>query len=341
MKTILIILVIVAIKAIFASSETAFTYLNKAKIHQMSKNNRKAKRINIMLEKNHKLFGITEVGITVCELFATVIAAETFVKRLILRFLNMSIRIDIASVLAISVVTIVLSYVLLVLGLLLPKRIARNNPERTAFALINILSLLAIINYPFEKIVNFSTRLICKIFGIKENEKDVLTEKELKMIITEAKEQGVVDKVEKEILFKTLRYNDILAKDIMIPKEKVDYINIKDDTDKILSNIKKFKYTRIPVYKESRDNIIGIINIKDIILQIEENKKISIDLEKILRPVNFIEKDGKITNAFKSMQLNKHAMMVVIDKEKKVVGIITMEDIIEELMGNIVDEFDK
>jgi len=92
---------------------------------------------------------------------------------------------------------------------------------------------------------------------------------------------------------------------------------------------------------ESRDNIIGIINIKDIILQIEENKKISIDLEKILRPVNFIEKDGKITNAFKSMQLNKHAMMVVIDKEKKVVGIITMEDIIEELMGNIVDEFDK
>lgn len=341
MKTILLILIIVVIKAIFAASETAFTYLNKAKIHQMSKNNKKAKKINDMLEKNHKLFGITEVGITICELFATVIVAETFVKSLALKFMEMSIESGIAYSLSIVIVTLILSYVLLVLGLLLPKRIARNHPERTAFRLINALSVLSVINYPFEKLVNYSTKLICKIFGIKENEKDVLTEKEIKMIIMEGKEQGIIDKVEKDILFKTLRYNDILAKDIMIPKEKVDFINIKDDTDKVLSNIKKFKFTRIPVYKDNKDNVIGIINIKDIILQNEENKKISIDIEKILRPVNFIQKDGKITNAFKSMQLNKQAMMVVIDKDKKVVGIITMEDIIEVLMGNIVDEYHK
>ena len=161
------------------------------------------------------------------------------------------------------------------------------------------------------------------------------------MIITEGKEQGIIDKVEKDILFKTLKYNDILAKEIMIPKEKVDFINIKDDTDKILSNIKKYKFTRIPVYKDNKDNVIGIINIKDVILQSEENKKIDINIEKILRSVNFIQKDDKITNAFKTMQLNKHAMMIVVDKDKRVVGIITMEDIIEELMGNILDEYDK
>ena len=341
MKTILIISIIVVIKAIFAASETAFMYINKAKIHQMSKNNKRAKKINIMIEKNHRLFGITEVGITICELFATVVAAETFVKSLALKFIELSIENELAYSLSVVIVTLVLSYVLLVLGLLLPKRIARNNPERTAFALINILSVLAIINYPFEKLVNYTTTLICKIFGIKENEKDVLTEKELKMIITEAKEQGIVDKVEKEILFKTLRYNDILAKDIMIPKDKIDYINIKDDTSKILANIKKYKFTRIPVYKNSKDNIIGIINIKDIILQSDENKEINIDIEKILIPIKLIQKDGKITTAFKSMQLNKHAMMAVVDKDKKVVGINTIEDIIEELMGNILDEYDK
>jgi len=341
MKIILIILIIVAIKAIFAASETAFTYLNKAKIHQMSKKDKRAKRINEMLEKNHKLFGITEVGITICELFATIIAAETFVKNLAVKLTQMSIESDMAYTLSIVIVTLILSYVLLVLGLLLPKRIARNHPEKTAFRLINILSVLAVINYPFEKLVNYSTRLICKFFGIKENEKDVLTEKEIKMIIMEGKEQGIIDKVEKDILFKTLSYNDILTKDIMVPKEDVDFINVKDDTEKILSNIKKYKYTRIPVYKDSKDNVIGIINIKDIILQIEENKKIDIDIEKILRPVNFIQKDGKITNAFKSMQLNKHAMMIVIDKDKKVQGIITMEDIIEVLMGDIIDEYDK
>ena len=160
------------------------------------------------------------------------------------------------------------------------------------------------------------------------------------MIITEGKEQGVIDKVEKEMLFRTLRYNDILAKEIMIPKEKIDFINIKDNTDKIISNIRKHKYTRIPVYKENKDNIIGIINIKDILLQ-SENNQISIDIEKMIRPVYFTEKDEKITNVFKTMQLNKQGMTILVDKDKKVVGIITMEDIIEELVGNIIDEYGK
>jgi len=341
MKGIILIFIIVFIKSIFSASETAFTYINKAKIHQMSKKNKRAERIYKMLEKNHKLFGITEVGITMCELFASVIAAEVFINKLAIFFMELTLNEVIAKILSIIIITIILSYFLLVFGLLIPKRIARNNPEKTAFALINVLSILSILNYPFEKLINFSTHIICKILGVKENPKDMLTEKEIKMIITEGKEQGIIDKVEKEILFKTLRYNDILVKDIMIPKEEVDFINVKDDTDKVLLNIKKFKYTRIPVYKDSKDNVIGIINIKDIILQSEENKKICIDIEKILRPVNFIGKDGKITNAFKSMQLNKQAMMVVIDKDKKVLGIITMEDIIEVLIGNIVDEYDK
>ena len=167
MKVMFVILIIVWIKAIFTASETAFTYVNKAKIHQMSKKDRRAKRINEMLEKNHKLFGITEVGITICELFATIIAAETFVKSLAQFLVDNSIENDIAYVVSIVIVTLVLSYVLLVFGLLIPKRIARNDPEKTAFRLINILSLLAIINYPFEKLINFSTRVICKIFDIQ------------------------------------------------------------------------------------------------------------------------------------------------------------------------------
>jgi len=338
---VILILLIVIIKSIFSASETAFTYINKAKIHQMSKNNKKAEKIYKMLEKNHKLFGVTEVGITLCELFASVIAAETFINSLSSTFMQLSLSREVSMIISIIIITIILSYFLLVFGLLLPKRIARNNPEKTIFKLINILSILAIINYPFEKLINISTKIICKIFGIKENPKDLLTEKEIKMIITEGKEQGIIDKVEKDIVFKALKYNDIFVKDIMNMKEKVDFLNVKSSTKEILENIKKYKYTRIPVFEHNKDNIVGILNIKDIILELEDIKKIEIELNKYIRPVIFITKNEKITNAFKLMQTNKQALLVVRDEKEKVVGVITLEDIIEKLVGTIIDEYGK
>lgn len=341
MKHILILVIIVVIKAIFAASETAFTYLNKAKISHMSKRNKRAKKINEMIEKNHRFFGLTEVGITMCELFASVIAGDLFVNQLSEKFIKLSWNSNAATVVSIIIVTIVLSYLLLVFGLLLPKRIARNHPEQTAFRLINILTILSIINYPFEKIVKASTTVFCKILGIKENDKELLTEKEIKMIISEGKEQGIIDKVEKEILFKTLKYNDILVKEIMTQKEKVDFINLKDDTEKILTNIQKYKYTRMPVYEGNRDNIVGVLNIKDILMKLEDENKIKIHIKELIRPSTFIEKNEKITNAFKIMQANKQGLLIAIDESKKVVGIITMEDILEKLVGEILDEYGK
>jgi len=341
MKGIILIFIIVFIKSIFSASETAFTYINKAKIHQMSKKNKRAERIYKMLEKNHKLFGITEVGITMCELFASVIAAEVFINKLAIFFMELTLNEVIAKILSIIIITIILSYFLLVFGLLIPKRIARNNPEKTAFALINVLSILSILNYPFEKLINFSTHIICKILGVKENPKDMLTEKEIKMIITEGKEQGIIDKVEKEIVFRALKYNDIFVKDIMKIKEEVDFLNIKSDTKQILENIKKYKYTRIPVFENNKDNVVGILNIKDIILELENTKNIEIELNKCIRPVIFIQKKDRITNAFKLMQVNNQVILIVRDENEKVVGIITMEDIIEKLVGTILDEYGK
>jgi len=307
----------------------------------MSKKNKNAEKTYKMLEKNHKLFGITEVGITTCELFATVIASETFMKSLSTILAQMSFSEEVSTILSIIIVTIILSYFLLVFGFLIPKRIARNNPERTAFNLINILSVLAVINYPFEKLINISTKIICKIFGIKENPKDILTEKEIKMIISEGKEQGIIDKVEKEIVFRALKYNDIFVKDIMKIKGEVDLLNIKSDTKEILENIKKYKYTRIPVFENSKDNVIGILNIKDIILELDNIENMQIDLTKCIRPVIFIPKYERISNAFKIMQANKQAILVVRDENDKVAGIITMEDIIEKLVGTILDEYGK
>jgi putative hemolysin len=224
---------------------------------------------------------------------------------------------------------------------MLPKRLAIIRPEQTMFRLINVLYILSYVNYPFEKITSFSTNIICKIFNVSNKIEETITDKEIKMIITEGKEQGVIDKFEKDILINTLKYNSTTIKNIMIPKEKVDFINAKSDLDTILQNIRKNIYTRLPVYDGTKDNVIGILYVKDIAIDYADDKKVKIEIENYLRPITFIDENEKIMQAFKMMQLNNQQMLIVVNSERKVTGIITMEDIFEVLMGKILDEDDK
>ena len=343
MKRIFLLIIMIIIKAIFSASDTAFTYINKSKISQESKKNKKAKKIKNMIENNHRFFGIIEVGITMVELLASAYAAEVFMTPFSKYLITKGVESNLSILISIIVVTIILSYFLLIFGSVIPKRLARNNPEKTAYRLINILSFLAILNTPFEKLVTFSSKIFCKIFRIEERDKNILSEKEIKMMILEGKDQGIVDKIEKDILFNALKFNDITVKKIMRPKEEIDFINVKEDINKVLKNIKKYKYTRIPVFETNKDHVIGILNVKDIALKLAEGKDINSDfnLKEIVRNVMFVQKEEKIPYAFKTMQINRQSMMIVLDENEKVVGLITMEDIIEKLVGKIFDEYDK
>lgn len=337
----IILIIMVLMKAILSASDTAFTYINKIKVSQESKKNKKALKIKNMIEQNQRFYGIIEVGITMIELLASSYAAEAFVtpfsKYLVI---NCGLKENIAILLAICLVTIVLSYFLLIFGSVLPKRIAKNHPEKTAYSLINILNILAILNYPFEKLITFSTKILYKIFRIKPRDKEVLSEKEIKMMIMEGKDQGIVDKIEKDILFNALKFNDIKVKKVMKPKEEIDYINSEEEISNVLKNIKKYKYTRVPIFEKNKDNIIGIFNVKDIAIQLADDTTLNIKIKDILRPVMFVSEEEKIPYAFREMQKNKQSMMIVKDKDGNVVGLITMEDIIERLVGKIFDEYD-
>ena len=341
MAKIIVLIIMIFVKAIFSASDTAFTYLNKAKISQESKINKKAKKIKNMIENNHKFFGTIEVGITLIELLASVYVSEVFLNPLCNYLTNLEIEREVSLIISVIIITIILSYFLLVFGSILPKRIARNNPEKTAYRLINILNVLSIINIPFERLVKFSTKVFCKIFRIKENDKNMLSEKEIKMMILEGQDQGIVDKIEKDILFNALKFNDITVKKIMKPKSEIDFINIKEDIGEVLKNIKKYKYTRIPVFEGNKDHVIGILNVKDIALNLADGQKVDFNLRNILRNVIFVHTEEKIPYAFKTMQINRQSMMIVLDEKEKVVGLITMEDIIERLVGKIFDEYDK
>lgn len=340
-EKILILAIIVIVKAIFSAFETAITYVKKSKISQLSKTDKKAQRIKKLIKDSQKFYGIIEVVITMCELFATIFVAEDFIMQLNKKFKILQISHKDAKIISTVLVTLILSYILLIFGSILPKKSARNHPEQTAFRWVNLVWFISKINYPFEKIIVFSTKLFSKIFGIKDNVDEKLTEKEIKMIINEGHEQGIIAKSEKEIVFNALKYDDIIVKDIMITKEKSIFMNIVEDKEKIFEIIRKYKYTRIPVYEKNKDNIIGIFNVKDLAIEYAKNNNFTLNLRELLRQVLFVEKEQKISEVFKEMQLNNQAIAVAIDKNQKVIGIVTMEDILEKIMGRIFDEFDK
>lgn len=274
------------------------------------------------------------------ELFASAFVAEVYLGELSSFLIKNGIEERFAIVLATIIITVVLSYILLVFGGVLPKKIARNNPERTAYRLIGILQILAFINMPFEKLIKLSINIFSKALGLKEEKEDKLTEREIKMIIAEGKDQGIVNQIEKEIATKALRFNEIAVKEIMILKENIKFINIKESSDRIIEDIRKCKFTRIPVFEGTRDNIIGILNIKDLILGDTVNIKKGIKLNELLRQVIVVPKETKISEVFKIMKSNRQGMVLIEDKDKKIVGLATMEDILERLVGKIFDEYD-
>lgn len=335
-----VLITIIGIKAFFSAADTAFTYLNKAKFNQMSKHvkktrDRKIVKIKSMLDNKLKLFGTTKIGITLAELFASAFAAEAFVWILAEKFQSLGINSSWQYIFSIIIVTIILSYFTLVFGEIIPKRIARNKPEKVAYRTINILSFFASVNMIFEKILGASENFFSSLLGIKDEPEEKLTERELKMIIAEGKDQGMFDTYEKNLLYNALKFDDFKIKQIMKPKEEITYINIADDMEKIRKAIRKSKFTRLPVYEKSKDNIIGILHVKDILIKETNN------IKDILREPLYINKDERIDNVFRTMQLNNKHMAIVKNAGEKVEGIITMEDILEKLVGNIIDEHDK
>lgn len=342
MIAVFILILIVIIKSIFSATDTAFTYINRAEIKQLSKTDKKAEKIRILMEDTNKFFGVIEVVINLCELFAGVVISLTFVEYLIDIFAQNKISVEIGAILSVIISTIILSYIMLVFGGILPKRIARNKPKKVAFSVINIIWIVAKINYPFERLIDFSTDLFSRIFKIKQEAEEKITEKQLKMILKEAKEEGVLSKIENGILLNTIKANTLTIEKIMVPLAKASLLNIDSNINRMLDTITKNKYTRIPVFKRTKTNIIGILYVKEMAIKYAqeriENKE---QIEKLLREPQKINKDEKIFKVLKKIQKSNQMIGIVCDEKNIPIGLVSIEDILEELVGEIYDEDDK
>lgn len=339
---ILIIVILILLNAFFAAAEIAFISLNDAKIDVMVKEgDKKAKKIKDMLVNPSKFLATIQIGITLAGFLSSAFASETFASKLapILNNLIPQISLGVWNSIAIIVITIILSYFTLIFGELVPKRLAMKNCEKIAFASIGVIKSISTVTAPFVKFLTFSTNVVSKIFGVSETDEETVTEEEIRMMIDVGQEKGTIEAQEKSMINNIFEFNDKVVSEIMIPRIDIFALDMELTVGEVISQLTEdFRYSRIPVFEENIDNIKGIIYLKDILLS-TKNKNTKI--KNLMKEGYFVSETKPVDELFDELRKSRKQMAVVIDEYGGTSGIVTMEDILEEIVGEIYDEYDE
>ena len=343
LSQIIILIILIALNAFFAASEIAYISLNDAKIEKQAKEgNKKAKQIQKMLKTPSKFLATIQIGITLAGFLSSAFASDTFADILAPALNNLipAISIGVWKSISIIIITIILSFFTLVFGELVPKRLAMKNYEKISFATIGIIRGISIVTAPFVKLLTWVTNGISKLFGVSENEEETVTEEEIKMMIDQGEEKGTIKEEEKELINNVFELNDITVSEIMTHRKDIFAVDINISKEELIEELsqEEYRYSRIPVYDETIDEIKGIIYVKDILKNI--NKK-SFKVKNIVKEAYFVSQNRLINEVFKELQKNKKQLAIILDEYGGTAGMITMEDILEELVGDIYDEYDK
>lgn len=343
MGQIIPLIILILLNAFFAASEIAFISLNDAKIDMQAKEgNKKAKRIKKMLENPSKFLATIQIGITLAGFLSSAFASEAFASRMapVLHNLIPSVDVSVWNSISIVLITIILSYFTLIFGELVPKRLAMKYYEKIAFATIGIIRFISIVTAPFVRFLTFSTNIVSKIFGISGNEEETVTEEEIRMMVDVGEEKGSIDKEEREMINNVFEFNDKTVSEIMVPRKEVYALDMNLSISKVLEEIsgnEDFRYSRIPVYDETIDEIKGIVYIKDILLS---TKNKSVKVKNLVKEAYYIPETKPLNELFEDLRKNRKQIAIVVDEYGGTAGIVTMEDILEEIVGEIYDEYD-
>ncbi|MBP1744421.1 MAG: hypothetical protein H6Q58_1399 [Firmicutes bacterium] len=338
----LLIFILIFVNAFFSASEMAIVSINKNKINLLaSEGNQKALLINKLIAEPSRFLATIQVGVTLAGFLASAFAA-TSISKYITSMLE-SMNIYGAESISVIIVTILMSYLTLVLGELFPKRIALNNSEKIAMAVVKPVLFFSKVTKPFVKFLTFSSNILLRIVGItSENLEEKVSEEEIRMLINVGEETGVIKETEKDMIEGIFQFDDTLAKEIMTPRTNVFAIDIETPTEQVVDQVLSEQYSRIPVYEGDIDNIIGVLYMKDLFVSLRLSKNSEMgSIRDLLRPAHFVPETKNIDTLFKELQNTKNHMAMLIDEYGGFAGIVTIEDLIEEIMGNIFDEYDE
>ena len=339
----IVLVILIFINAFFAASEIAFISLNDAKIEKQAKEgNKKARQIEGMLKSPSKFLATIQIGITLAGFLSSAFASDAFAEKLspILYDLMPFFSQGVWNSISIILITIILSFFTLVLGELVPKRLAMKYYEKISFGTIGIIRAIFILTSPFVKLLTFVTNAVSKMFGVSETDEEQVTEEEIKMMVDQGEESGNIKEEEKELINNVFEFNDITVSEIMRHRKDIFAVDINISTDELMDELEKeeFRYSRIPVYDETIDEIKGILYVKDVLKNI---RKKSFKVKNVVKEAYFVSQNRLINEIFKELQKNKTQIAIIVDEYGGTEGLITMEDILEKLVGDIYDEYDK
>ena len=343
MSQILLLVILILLNAFFAAAEIAFISLNDAKIdYQVKEGNKKAIKIKGMLETPSKFLATIQIGITLAGFLSSAFASEAFAEDLagILSDWIPSISFNAWNSISIVIITVILSYFTLIFGELVPKRIAMKYSEKISYATIGLIKAVSVFTAPFVKLLTFSTNIVSKLFGVSESEEETVTEEEIRMMVDVGNENGTIDQEEREMINNVFEFDDKVVSEIMVPRVDVYALDMNMTISQVIDEItsdKDFRYSRIPVYEDTIDEIKGIVYIKDILMS-QKNKNVKI--KNLMKDAYFVPDTMSVNDLFEVLRKKRRQIAIVVDEYGGTAGLVTMEDILEEIVGEIYDEYD-
>lgn len=323
---IFILIILLVGSAFFSASETALMSISKIDArHMVEQNVKGAKLVSKLVEDPNKLLGSILVGNNLVNIGASSLATV--------------IAMDIWDSAGAGIATGVMTLLVLIFGEITPKSLSTQHAHKVAVFVSKPIALVVTLLSPVVKVLMFIANLLIRLFGGNiDISRPFITEDELKTIVTVSHEEGVLEDEEKEMIYNVFGFGDSFTKDVMIPRTDMIAIDLNATYEEILELYKEEQFSRIPVFSETYDNIVGVIYIKDLLLKQFDHATFKV--EDFLRDVYFVHEFKRIDELFKEMRLKKTGMSIVVDEYGGTSGLVTMEDLIEQIVGDIDDEYD-
>lgn len=337
----IILFVLTLLNGICSCAEIALVSADRVKLELLEEEgNKQAKKVLAMVREPNYFLSSIQICITLAGFFSSASAATglsgnfgTWLSYLGLPY---------GRTIAFFSITLILSFVTLVIGELVPKRLGMIAPEKISMLLIDFVKLIVWLSKPFAKLLSLTTEMVLRVFGIKgSGRQEIISEEEIMALVRSGRETGVFDEYEREMIESIFEFDDKFAEEIMTSRRDVYAIDIDQPLSTYLVDLLKSRHSRIPVFEGDIDNIIGILYIKDLFMEIYKQGMEAVDIKKILKKPFFVPETKMIVDLFHDMQNNKKYMAVLIDEYGGFSGIVTMEDLVEEVMGPIDDIGDK
>lgn len=338
---ILILVILILVNAYFAGAEMAVVSVNKNKIRKLAEGgNKKAALIQQLLENSTGFLSTIQVAITFAGFFSSASAA-TGISQVLAGKLQAA-GIPCSESAMVAVVTVLLSFFTLVFGELVPKRIALQKAEWFSLFTVRPIYVISKIMKPFIALLSVSTNGFLKLIGMKtEGLESEVSEEEIRAMLETGRAAGVFNEIEEEMITSVFSFDDKRAKEIMVPRQEMTAVDITRPAEEYLEELLQSRHTRIPVYEGEIDNVVGILSMKDYSIEAKKTSFYNVDIRSIMQEPYFVPENQKINRLFAQMQKEKIRMAVLVDEYGGVSGLVTIEDLVEEIVGDICEEYEE